>query len=91
MSPTILTQHSTFIPIRSAKVRIINVTDCIPDIAYNYIHDSDHYQIPSEIFEDLILKALNELVDDFANDLAKYLKPEHETAIDQIAQDYLDN
>ena len=59
MSPTILTQHSTFIPIRSAKVRIINVTDCIPDIASNYIHDSEHYQIPSEIFEDLILEALN--------------------------------
>ena len=70
---------------------IINLTDCIADIAFNYIHDSEHFDIPSDIFEDLILKALNELVDDFADDPAKYLKPDHKTAIDQIAHDYLNS
>jgi hypothetical protein len=68
--------------------RIIDLTDSLPDITANLVHDSEHYQLPSDIFEDLLFKALNELIDDFATDPDKYLKPHHQTQIDQIAHDY---
>lgn len=67
----------------------VDLTNAIPDIAASLIHDSEHSQLPSDIFEKLVFQALNDLVDDFAQDPAKYLKPHHETAIDLIAHEYL--
>lgn len=69
----------------------IDLTDCIPDIAANYVHDSEHFQLPSDIFEALIYKAVNELIDDFAQNPANYLKPCHETEFDSIANNYLNS
>jgi hypothetical protein len=74
----------------TAKVRAIDLTDCLADITSNIISaSSEHYLLPSDIFEDAVLTALNELIDDFAIDPAKYLKPHHQAEIDRIAHDYL--
>jgi hypothetical protein len=35
------------------------------------------------------LKALNDLIDEFAQNTDKYLKPQHSSAIEQIALSYL--
>ena len=48
---------------------IIDLTDSLPDITANIIHDSEHYQLPSDIFEDLVFQALNDLIDDFERGL----------------------
>ena len=69
--------------------RIIDLTDSIPDITANLIHDSEHYQLPSDIFENAVLEAINDLIDDFADCPGRYLKPKHKQQIDQIAADYL--
>lgn len=71
------------------KSRIIDVTDSIPDITANIIHDSEHYQLPSDIFEDLVFQALNDLIDDFALNPDKYLKPHHYQKLDHLAHHYL--
>lgn len=53
-------------PIAQTNPRIIDVSDNLPDITANVVHDSEHHQLPSDIFEDVIFDALNDLVDDFA-------------------------
>jgi len=71
--------------------RIIDLTECIPDITTNLIVDSEHYQLPSDLFEEALLKALNDLIDDFARNPNQYLKPQHLTEIDRIAGEYQDS
>lgn len=71
--------------------RIVDLSDSLPDITANLIQDSEHFQLPSDIFEDLIYQALNDLIDDFAQNPAYYLKPPHETAITCIANNYLNS
>jgi hypothetical protein len=76
----------------TAIVRVIDLTDGIPDITANLISDQpEHCHLPPDIFEDLVFKALNDLIDDFALDPHKYIKPRHETAIDSIAHQYLNS
>ena len=69
----------------------IDLTDCIRDIAANYVHDSEHFQLPSDIFENLVFQALNELIDDFSQNPENYLKPCHETEFDSIANNYVNS
>jgi hypothetical protein len=67
----------------------IDLTEAIPDITANVIHDSRFNQLPSDIFEKVVFKALNNLIDDFAQNTNKYLLPEHSCSIEQIAANYL--
>ncbi|MEM9509841.1 MAG: hypothetical protein AAGA16_19525 [Cyanobacteria bacterium P01_E01_bin.35] len=71
--------------------RTIDLTDSLPDITSNIIHDSEHYQLPSDIFEDDVFQALNDLIDDFAINPEKYLKPHHQQHLDVTAQQYLNS
>ena len=71
--------------------RIVDLTDSLPDIAANLIHDSEHFQLPSDIFEEVLFEALNDLVDDFARNTDKYLQPHHQAQIDRIAAEYLNS
>lgn len=73
------------------KHRIIDVTDSVPDITANLIHDSEHYLLPPDIFENIVFEALNELIDDFAQNPESYIKPHHQTQIDRTAQQYLND
>ena len=79
--------------ISQAKVtpRIIDLTDAVPDIAANLIYGSEYHHLPSDIFEALIVQLINDLVDDLASDPQKYLKPQHQTQIERITQDYLNS
>ena len=79
------------IPAPLDKHRIIDLTDSIPDITANLIHDSQHHQLPSELFENAVFEALNDLIDDFASDPDKYLKPHHQTLLDRTAELYLND
>jgi hypothetical protein len=75
-----------------STVHIINLTDCIPDITANIIHkSSEHYLLPSDIFEDVTVQAINDLIDDFALNPDKYLKPHHHSEINRIADEYLNS
>jgi hypothetical protein len=72
------------------KVRTIDLTECLPDITSNIISASpEHYLLPSDIFEDIVFTAINELIDDFSLDPDKYLKPHHQAKIDRVAHDYI--
>ncbi len=44
-------------------------TDSLADITDNIIQDSEHYLLPSDIFEKAILEAINDLIDDFERGL----------------------
>ena len=41
----------------------IDLSECLTDITANIIYDSEHYLLPSDIFEDAILGAINDLID----------------------------
>jgi hypothetical protein len=69
----------------------IDLSEAIPDITANIIHDSRFNQLPSDIFEPVILKALNDLIDNFAQIPDKYIQREHQSDIESIAIDYLAN
>jgi hypothetical protein len=69
----------------------IDMSESIPDITANIIHDSRFNQLPSDIFEPVILKALNDLIDDFAQNPEKYIQASHHSQIEAIAIDYLAN
>jgi hypothetical protein len=75
----------------TSTVRTIDVTNCIPDITENIIHDSEHSLLPSDIFEGVTLQAINDLIDDFALNPDQYLKPHHHTEINRIADEYLNS
>ncbi len=71
--------------------RIIDLTDSLPDFTANIIDDSEYHQLPSNLFEDAILEAINDLIDDFAINPDKYLKAKQKQKqkIDNIAAEYL--
>ena len=69
--------------------RIIDLTDSLPDLTANIIEDSEHHQLPSNLFEDAILEVINDLIDDFVINPDKYLEPKHKQQIDNIAAEYL--
>lgn len=71
------------------QTRTIDLSDSLPDMTANIIHDSEHYLLPSNIFEDAIFATINELVDDFALNPDKYLKSHHQQQLDHIAEQYL--
>ena len=48
----------------ATQKRIIDLTDSLADLTANIIYDSEHYLLPSDIFEDAILGAINDLIDD---------------------------
>ncbi|MBW4533701.1 MAG: hypothetical protein KME09_07155 [Pleurocapsa minor HA4230-MV1] len=74
----------------TTNVRVIDLSECLADITANTIYNSEHNLLPSDIFEDVILQAINDLIDDFALDPHNYLKTHHQEQIDTIAHDYLD-
>ena len=70
----------------------IDVSECLEDITANFIADStEHYQLPSDIFKNAIFEALNDLVDDFAQEPNRFVKTRHTQKIDSIAQAYLNS
>lgn len=79
---------SKSISVTSKTSYVIDLSDCIEDITDNVIHGSEHYDLPSDIFQPVIVQALNDLLDDFANNTEKYIQPCHETEIDCLAQEY---
>ena len=73
----------------NTRKHIIDLTDCVVDTTANIIYDSEYSQLPSDIFENTIFEALNDLIDDFAINPDRYLKLKHQQRIDRIAREYL--
>jgi|GEM_PF-1894252 len=70
----------------------IDVNDCLEDITANYIADStEHYQLPSSLFEKVVFQAMNDLIDDFAQEPDRFLKNRHAQQIESIAHTYLNS
>ena len=98
MSTTNVTRLSDSNQITSRKICTttkekyqIDLSDAIADITANIIHNSEHFQLPSEIFEKAVIRAINDLVDDFAINPNKYLKRKHLKQINEIAHHYLNS
>ena len=71
--------------------RIIDLNDSLADIAANLIYGGQYHDLPSDIFEELVLKVINDQLNDLAADPQKYLQPHHETELDRIAHQYLNS
>ena len=98
MSITNIAQHSPASQVTRREVwsttrekPVIDLSDSIADITENIIDDLEYSHLPSDIFEKSVLKAINDLVDDFAIDPHKYLQPKHFKQIDAIAREYLNS
>ena len=72
---TTVKQRASYTSTNTQK-HIIDLTDCVADTTSN-------------IFENVVFEALNDLIDDFAINPDKYLKPKHKQQIDAIASQYL--
>lgn len=70
---------------------IIDLSNAVTDIAANLIYNSQYHDLPSDIFEELVIRIANDLIDDFASDPQKYLQPHHKAELDRIARDYLNS
>ena len=85
-----MTLSTSTIPKAQSAPHIIDLTDSLPDITASLIHDHPGlYQLPSDIFEDAVFQALNDLVDEFALNPNQYLKTKHHNQINAIAEEYL--
>ena len=68
---------------------IINLSDAIADITENIIADSEYSDLPTDIFVNVVKRAINDTIDDFAINPDSYLQPQHLKQIDEIALEYL--
>ncbi len=67
----------------------INLDNCIDDMAENYIYQSEDYQnIPLEKIKEILLKAIDDLIDDFADNPNKYLKQNLSNQLIKLAAEY---
>ena len=69
----------------------IDLNDCLEDITTNIIHDSEHFLLPSDIFEDAVFEAVNDLIDEFAQAPDRFLTSRHTQRLDDIAHAYLNS
>lgn len=70
----------------------IDVKDCLEDVTANFIAEStEHYQLPSDLFESVLFQAMNDLIDEFAQEPDRFVKNRHLKQIDSIAQAYLNS
>lgn len=56
----------------------LDLTDCIQDTTANYTESHPElFQCPSDIFEDEVFNAIDELIEDFSTHPEKYLKSQY--------------
>ena len=67
----------------------INLDNCMDDMAENYIYQSEDYQnIPLEKIKEILLKGIDDLIDDFADNPNKYLKQNLSNQLIKLAAEY---
>lgn len=67
----------------------INLDDCIDDMAENYIYQEEDYQnIPLEKIKEILLKGIDNLIDDFADNPNKYLNQNLSNQLIKLAAEY---
>ena len=68
---------------------VINLNDCIDDMADNLVYKTEFDDIPTDIYIPIVFELINDVIDNIAAAPEKYIKPKHQKLIEQAHQDYL--
>jgi hypothetical protein len=68
----------------------ISLSDCLEDIAENFIYaESEYSQVPSFVLVPIMFEAVNDLIDEFSTNPEKYVSDRLREKIDETVSDYL--
>ncbi len=68
----------------------ISLSDCLEDIAENFIHaESEYSHVPSFVLVPLMFEAINDLIDEFSTNPEKYINDRLRQKIDEAVSEYL--
>ncbi len=68
----------------------ISLSDCLEDIAENFIYaESEYSQVPSFVLVPIMFEAINEWIDEFSTNPEKYISVRLRKKIDEAVSEYL--
>jgi hypothetical protein len=68
----------------------ISLSDCLEDIAENFIHaESEYSQVPSFVLVPIMFEAVNDLIDEFSSSPEKYVSDRLRQKLDETVSEYL--
>jgi hypothetical protein len=68
----------------------ISLSDCLEDIAENFIYaESEYSQVPSFVLVPIMFEAVNDLIDEFSSSPKKYISDRLKEKIDETVSEYL--
>lgn len=69
---------------------IISLSDCLEDIASNFIYaESEYSDVPPFVLIPIMFEAVNDLIDEFSTSPEKYISNALREKIDEVVAEYL--
>ena len=68
----------------------ISLTDCLEDIAENFIYaESEYSHVPPFVLIPIMFEAVNDLIDEFSTNPEKYINHSLRQKLDETVSEYL--
>ncbi len=68
----------------------ISLSDCLEDIASNFIYaESEYSQVPPFVLVPIMFEAVNDLIDEFSSSPEKYISDRLREKLDETVSEYL--
>jgi hypothetical protein len=68
----------------------ISLSDCLEDIAENFIYaESEYSHVPSFVLVPIMFEAVNDLIDEFSSSPEKYISDRLREKLDETVSEYL--
>ena len=68
----------------------ISLSDCLEDIAENFIYaESEYSQVPPFVLVPIMFEAVNDLIDEFSSSPKKYISDRLREKLDEVVSEYL--
>ncbi|MEY4518559.1 MAG: hypothetical protein RLZZ499_1158 [Cyanobacteriota bacterium] len=68
----------------------ISLSDCLEDIAENFIYaESEYSHVPSFVLVPIMFEAVNDLIDEFSSSPKKYISDRLREKLDEVVSEYL--
>ena len=68
----------------------ISLSDCLEDIAENFIYaESEYSQVPPFVLVPIMFEAINEWIEEFSTNPEKYISDRLREKIDEAVREYL--
>ena len=79
-----------FIMTQKTNPYTISLSDCLEDIAENFIYaESEYSQVPPFVLVPIMFEAINEWIEEFSTNPEKYISDRLREKIDEAVREYL--